>query len=291
MADAAAPMEAAGRASFASRLLLLLGVALVLFPSLRALVEQSWSSEAGMHGPITLATALWLIARRRKEITAIARPGSIPVVIAGLAFVVPSYIFGRAFDFLSIEASALLGMLTIAAYAHYGGAVLRKMWFVILYLGFLIPLPGWVIDELTAPLKTFASWAATGTLQALGYPILREGVTLWIMQYQLLVEDACAGLNSLMSLTAISLFYIYILHNASWRYALFLVLWIIPVAIFANIVRIIALVLVTYYFGDAAAQGFLHSTAGIVMFVVAVLGIFIIDSMIQRVARFRRRAA
>lgn len=291
MADSAVHPGASRQASLLMRFPLVLGLAFVALPTLRSLVEQTWSTEAGMHGPITLATAIWLIARRRQEIKAIARPGSLPIVIAGLLLCVPLYVVGRAFDFLSVEVSALLGLLAVAAYGYYGATALRRMWFVILYLGFLIPLPGWLIDQLTAPLKTFASWAATGTLQALGYPILREGVTLWIMQYQLLVEDACAGLNSLISLTAISLFYIYILHNASWRYSMFLILWIVPVAIFANIVRIMALVLVTYYFGDAAAQGFLHSTAGIVMFVMAVLGIFLIDSALQRLLRARKGAA
>lgn len=270
-----------------AQLPLLAGLALVVLPTLRSLIEQSWSTESGMHGPITLATGIWLIYRRRGELAALRRPGSLPLVVAALVLLVPLYIFGRAFDFLSIEVFAALGLLLVAAYSQFGMTVIRRFWFVALYLGFLIPLPGWLIDQITAPLKTFASWASTGVLHAMGYPILREGVTLWIMQYQLLVEDACAGLNSLISLAAISLFYIYISHNASWRYALFLTLWIVPVAIFANIVRIVALVLVTYYFGDAAAQGFLHSTAGLVMFVVAVLGIFLIDSAIQHVTRRR----
>ena len=118
-----------------------------------------------------------------------------------------------------------------------------------------------------------------------GYPIVRQGVTLYVAQYQLLVEDACAGLNSLVSLTAISLFYIYLLHNATWRYSLMLVAWIIPLAILANVIRIIILVLLTYHFGDAAAQGFLHSTAGLVMFATALLGIFLVDGVTQAVQR------
>jgi exosortase len=118
---------------------------------------------------------------------------------------------------------------------------------------------------------------------------VREGVTLYVAQYQLLVEDACAGLNSLISLTAISLFYIYILHNASWRYALFLMLWIIPVALLANLIRVMILVLITYHFGNAAAQGFLHSTAGLVMFASALLGIFLVDGLMTPVRKWLAR--
>jgi len=51
-------------------------------------------------------------------------------------------------------------------------------------------------------------------------------VTLYVAQFQLLVEDACSGMNSIVSLTSVSLFYIYLLHASSWRYALFLTFWI-----------------------------------------------------------------
>ena len=95
----------------------------------------------------------------------------------------------------------------------------------------------------------------------------------------------CAGLNSIVSLTAISLFYIYILHNASWRYSLLLFIWIIPAALFANFVRVVTLVLVTYHFGNAAAQGVFHTTPGLIMFVVALLSIFAIDKAMTPIRR------
>ena len=84
-------------------------------------------------------------------------------------------------------------------------------------------------------------------------------------------------MNSLVSLTSVSLFYIYLLHASSWRYALFLTCWILPIAILANIFRVLVLVLITYYWGNEAAQGFLHNSAGLAMFVAALLGIFAID--------------
>jgi exosortase len=195
------------------------------------------------------------------------------------------YTFARAFDFLSVEIASLAVVLVAVLYGYYGAEAVKRLWFPIVYLCFMIPLPLWFIDGVTAPLKEFVSWAASGLLELVGYPIVRQGVTLYVAQYQLLVEDACAGLNSLVSLTAISLFYIYLLHNATWRYSLMLVAWIIPLAILANVIRIIILVLLTYHFGDAAAQGFLHSTAGLVMFATALLGIFLVDGATQAVQR------
>src|SRR3546814_7999434 len=62
--------------------------------------------------------------------------------------------------------------------------------------------------------KTLVSAISADFMRGLGIPVYREGVTLYIAQYQLLVEDACAGMNSLIGLLSISLFYIYVLREA-----------------------------------------------------------------------------
>jgi exosortase B len=268
---------------------LFLGLAVLAIPTLIAVATGSWTGEAGVHGPIVLATGIWLFARRWKEMLSIQRPGRIGLVLAVLVPSLLLYTFGRAFDFLVFQALAFLGICVAVFYASFGAEAVRRMWFPILYLCFVVPLPNWVVTTLTAPMKEYVSYTATWLLSHAGYPIVREGVTLYVAQYQLLVEDACAGLNSLISLTAISLFYIYILHNASWRYALFLMLWIVPVALLANLVRVIILVLITYHFGNAAAQGFLHSTAGLVMFATSLLGIFLVDGVMSPVRRMLTR--
>lgn len=270
---------------------LLLGLAALLVPTLIAIATQSWTGEAGVHGPIVLATGIWLLARRWRELLSIRQPGHLGLTLAVLIPSLLVYTFGRALGFLALEALALLGVFVAAFYASFGLEAVKRMWFPIIYLLFVVPMPGWVITTLTAPMKEYVSSSATWLLSHAGYPIVREGVTLYVAQYQLLVEDACAGLNSLISLTAISLFYIYILHNASWRYALFLMLWIVPVALLANLVRVIILVLITYHFGNAAAQGFLHSTAGLVMFATALLGIFLVDGLMTPVRKLLTRKA
>jgi exosortase B len=262
-----------------------LGLALLGIPSLIRLGQEAWTTETGVHGPIVLATAIWLLYQAWPDVAALRRSGDRMIAAGGIVFFLLIYAFGRAFSFLSVEIAAFIGVMLSVAYLYLGFAVLRRFWFPILYLGFIVPFPGWLIDGITAPLKNYITYSATSLLDFAGYPIASQGVTLVVAQYQLLVEDACAGLNSIVSLTAISLFYIYILHNASWRYSLLLFVWIIPAALLANLVRVLALVLITYHFGNAAAQGFLHSTAGMIMFVVALLSIFAIDKLMTPIRR------
>jgi exosortase B len=259
---------------------LLLGAFVMLGPTLVSMARGPWSLESSVHGPIVVATGLWLILRRADDIRALMSPGSAAVTIAGLAIAVPAYVFGRAFDFISIEVSALLLAFLCVAHAYFGMKVVRMMWFPIFYLAFIIPIPGWILDTVTQPLKTFVSTVVTSGLAELGYPIARVGVTLYVAGYQLLVEDACAGLNSLVSLSAIGLFYIYMLRGSNWRYSMFMLLLVVPIAIAANCVRVAALVLITYHFGDAMAQGYLHNFAGMVTFTSALLFIFLVDKLL-----------
>jgi exosortase B len=262
---------------------LLLGIIAMTVPTFISLARGPWSLESGVHGPIVLATGLWLVFRRIPELKGKFVPGETWVTAAMLAVAVPLYAFGRAYDFISIEVAAWLLALVAVGYAYAGGAILRSMWFPIFYLAFIIPVPGWVLDVVTQPLKILVSEVVTFILSTAGYPIARIGVTLYVANYQLLVEDACAGLNSLVSLSAIGLFYVYMLRGSNWRYSLLLLALVVPIAIAANIVRVLALVLITYHFGDAAAQGYLHNSAGMVTFTSALLFIFLIDKLLTPV--------
>jgi exosortase len=263
--------------------LAVLGLLAMALPTLVSLARGPWSIESGVHGPIVLATGGWLIARRVAEIQAYMRPGNLQLALLGLGLAVPSYAFGRAFDFISIEVAALLLAFVSVGYAYFGVVVLRMLWFPIFYLGFLIPIPGWLLDTVTQPLKLLVSEVVTDTLSLVGYPVARVGVTIYVASYQLLVEDACAGLNSLVSLSAIGLFYVYMLRGSNWRYSMLLLALVVPIAIAANMIRVAALVLITYHFGNAAAQGYLHNFAGMVTFTSALLFIFLVDKILSPV--------
>lgn len=239
----------------------------------------SWSTEQGGHGPLVLATGLWLLWREMPRVWPLRQPGASSLAALLLVPCLLLYVVAHITGIIEIEGFALYGALLVAAYALLGGTVLRELWFPLFYLGFIFPPPDQAVAVITQPLKIGISAQAVNLLYALGYPIGSSGVSIQIAQYDLLVAAACAGLNSIISLTAICLFYIYVRHQANWRYAALLMLTIIPIAIFANFIRVILLILITYYFGDAAAQGFAHDFAGLVMFLVSVLTIFAIDAL------------
>src|SRR5436190_1032507 len=281
--DATATLQASDtRQAWLRHWPLLLGLVALSISTIATLGQQVWSREEGAHGPIILATGAWLLWRQASSFVENKRPSSIWLTLAVVIPALALFIFGRAFDFISLETAGVFAVGLAMLYSVFGFAALWKNWFPLFYLGFLIPPPGWLVDQMTAPLKQFVSQVSTDAMSAVGLPIAREGVTIRVAQYQLLVEDACSGMNSLIGLTAISVFYIYLLRGSSIRYAGILTLFVIPIAIVGNIGRIIVLILLTYFFGDEVAQGFAHQAAGIFLFTVDLLLVFLVDSILAR---------
>jgi exosortase len=134
-----------------------------------------------------------------------------------------------------------------------------------------------VVAAVTQPIKIAISEMTVSLLHTLGYPVASSGVNIYIGQYQLLVAAACAGLNSIVTLGALCLFYVYLRHRSNFVAFVVISVAAIPIAMFSNFVRVLALVLITYYFGESAAQGFVHDFAGLLMFAVALLTVFAID--------------
>ncbi len=261
--------------------ILVLGIMAIALPTFTAVATNSWSTEQGAHGPIILATGLWLLARQWPARADQNPPKSPYAAMGAMVLCLAAYVLFRITQIVEFEGFAMFGVFLCLLYAIIGGRAMRTMWFPLFYLAFALPPPDQVIAAVTQPLKIFISRVAIDVLYAVGYPIGGEGVVMQIGQYQLLVAAACSGLNSLITLFALSLFYVYLRHRLQVRYAMLLIAIVIPIAIFANFVRVIILVLITYYAGEAAAQGFIHNFAGLAMFAVAMSCIFLVDLVLH----------
>ena len=78
------------------------------------------------------------------------------------------------------------------------------------------------------------------------------------------------------------------MHHKSWLHNGLILASLLPIAFCANIVRVLILVLVTYHFGDAAGQGFMHGYSGMVLFIVALIVILLLDAILGRVIKSRK---
>src|SRR5262249_15509330 len=158
--------------------------------------------------------------------------------------------------------------------------VFRILAFPIGFLIFSVPVPDTIIVAATVPLKVFISNSVTEVLYALGYPVAQNGVMIMIGSYQLLVKDACSGMNSIFALSAIGLFYVYVFRWDSKIRGLILLAMIVPITILANFIRVMALVLIAYYGGIELIDGILHDLTGIGLFIVAIILMFLADGVL-----------
>jgi len=263
---------------------------LVLFvPTYIDLSHTLWNTEEYAHGPMLAAVILWLMWRERQAL--LDDRDSQKWVFGALLVAIGAamYSVGRSQDILQFEVGAQVPILAGVLLATKGPRTLRRYAFPLFMLVFLVPLPGILVDWLTAPLKQYISEIAEFGLYNAGYPVARNGVMLAIGQYQVLVADACSGLHSLFTLSAIGMLYVYLMGYRNWWHNGILVASILPIAFFANVVRVIILVLVTFHFGDSAGQGFIHSIAGWVMFVVALASLFMFDNLARWLIRDRMK--
>jgi len=269
---------------------LVLGVLALYVPTYIDLANNLWQTEEQGHGPLIAAVTGWLLWQARDGILASPDKPSRALGFAVLAFGLLLYIFGRSQDILLFEVGSQIVVLAAVLLIGRGTAALRVCWFPLLFLVFMVPLPGSFVDALTNPLKRHVSEIAEQLLYFAGYPIARSGVTLTIGPYQLLVADACSGLHSMYSLSALGLLYLHLMKHGSLVRNALLTSAILPIAFGANVVRVIFLVLVTFYLGDEAGQGFLHGFAGMVLFVAALGLLFVLDSLLGLVFRRRKEA-
>lgn len=265
------------------------GLLVLYVPTFFDLATGLWSTESYAHGPIILALSLWLIARQWPMMLQASegKSGSIagwPLFVFGLLL----YIIGRSQGILLFEIASFIVLLAAILLIVRGGGAMKALWFPFFFMCFMIPLPGAIVDVVTMPMKMAVSYATEHLLFWAGYSISRSGVILQIGQYQLLVADACAGLQTLLTLEALGLFYLNVVRHTSPFRNIALATLIVPISFTANVIRVITLTLITYYFGDAAGQGFLHGFAGMALFLSALLLIIGLDIALQTIEKHRQ---
>ncbi|SHM85365.1 exosortase V [Bradyrhizobium lablabi] len=249
-------------------------------PTIRGLIDGPWQTEQEGHGPLIIAASLWLVWQSRDQLRTVKLS---PAPIVGwvcLALGLFLMFLARTQDILPVEAFSIIPVITGCVLLSAGWPTLRILVFPIGFLIFAVPVPDWMIDAATVPLKVFISDSVTRILYAAGFPVAQNGVMIMIGSYQLLVKDACSGMNSIFALSAIGVFYAYAFRWQEKVRSVILLLSIIPITIAANFIRVITLVLIAYYGGPDMLEGAVHDLTGIGLFVVAVILLFLLDGIL-----------
>ena len=205
------------------------------------------------------------------------------ILIVGLSL----YVVGTAgAEYFTARFSLVVVILGVSLYLG-GPKIARQIWFPIAFLVFMIPIPYVIYYALTFPLQLFSTKTTVFLLHLIGLNVIRQGnVIILPSNYSLDVEEACSGLRSLISLSALGAAFAYLTQRTFWKRVV-LFISSIPIAIGANIFRVFITAMCAYLISPKLAEGFLHKFSGVMVFIIALLFLFVLGGILRWSGRKR----
>lgn len=260
--------------------LLILFLALLYSKIVFGMVSDWYHDENYSHGFLVPFIAGYLLYQRRAALReAMIRPDSLGlfVFVAGVLQLLLGWL---STEYFTMRSSLITVLCGVTLY-WYGRDVFRVLRAPLLYLLLMVPIPYIIYDSVAFPLKLFVTKVSVWALKLMGVVVWREGNILMFPNITLEVADACSGLRSIMSLLALSVAFALLFHK-SLRNRLIIVGLTIPLAIVCNMLRVIGTGFLAQFFGAAAAEGFFHEFAGLLVFLTAVLVLFGVGVFLRR---------
>ena len=249
--------------------LLLLGgcVLWATWPALAAMADRWARDPRYAHGYFVPAFALALLWMRRSLVKEVEPRGS----TWGLVAVIMGSALQLAGGYYRIEwfaGLALLPYLAGLAMVFGGWRFLGWAWPSIAFLAFMVPLPWRIETAVGPPLQYLATTASTYVLQTLGLMAFAEGFVIQVNDNKIGVVEACNGLSMLMTFIALSTAMAMVVTRPLLD-RLVLIASSVPVALLANIFRIVLTGVLHEAVGGHASSTFYHDLAGWVMMPMA----------------------
>ena len=256
---------------------------LIYVPVLLDLVENWYMDANYSHGFLIPIISGYLIWRKRESLfntkTSSSTFGLWIVALAMLVFIIGN----AASEYFTVRLSLVLAIFGVVLYM-LGEEIVKKSWFEIAFLLFMIPIPYVVYFSATFPMQILASKVTVVLLDILGMPVIRQGNIIHLPNQSLEVVEACSGLRSLVSLLAMGAIFAYATQK---RFTAKIILFLstIPIAILGNVFRVFITSLLVYTADVNVTDEPLHSIMGALVFVIALILLFIFGGILKRVFR------
>jgi exosortase len=253
-----------------------------LYSSILFHLVKAWDDPNFSHGFIVPVFSLYVLWQERSKLAGLSRQPSswgLPIIVFSLAVLVVGVLGAELF----LSRVSLLLLIAGLVVFFYGWQYFRAVLFPWAFLFLMVPVPQIALSQVTFPLQLFASRCAAAALPLFDVPVLRVGNILALAAMRLEVVEACSGIRSLLSLIALAIIYGYFTETRVWiRIALVIVS--VPIAIFANALRIVGTGLIVQYWDPSKADGFYHLFQGWLIFVVSLLLLYTVHQLLRKLA-------
>jgi exosortase len=184
----------------------------------------------------------------------------------------------------------LAGMFTLLC----GTTALRRYWFSFFFLIFMVPLPIALYSKIASPLQLLASRVASTVMNTTGVPVLCEGNRMTLPGgLQLFVAEACSGMRQLTGFLALTTAVAYLTTRPIW-YRVIIMLSALPIALSANIARVMLTGYIMHLINPQFALGTYHTVEGLLMMGFGLLLLHcecvVLDLIFEMVVRKRSRS-
>jgi exosortase len=166
-----------------------------------------------------------------------------------------------------LSAVALLIALPGLSLLFLGVPRTRAILFPLAFLSFALPIPLAFTEQIHYQLRLIVTAATAAVVPFFGIPVFVEGTTVHMPRGAVEIADACSGFSTLYASIAVACLTAYSARSARRR-ALVL-LSAIPLAIGANVLRVIGLVLLVVWQGSGILDTFVHPLSGMLTFAMA----------------------
>jgi exosortase D (VPLPA-CTERM-specific) len=226
-----------------------------------------WGMEEFSHGYLIPFISAYLIWQRRNLLRSLEFTGSwagVIVVAAGIALDVA----GRLASLYTIQHLALLVVIYGLVLSLTGGKAIKILAAPLGVLVFMIPLPNFILQALSADLQLISSTLGVWLIRLTGVSVFLEGNVIDLGNYRLEVAEACSGLRYLLPLMTLA-FLMSCFFRAPWWKRTVLFLSSVPITLVMNSLRIAAIGVMVDRAGPSMAEGLLHQVQGWMVFMLS----------------------
>jgi exosortase D (VPLPA-CTERM-specific) len=258
----------------------------IFYDGLKELVKVWGEKEEYSYGYLIPFIALFLVWQKKDRLQRISFPGTwwgVFLTFLGIGF----FVVGSLGTFYHIIQYSFLIVLTGAVLSFTGRQGFRVLWIPLLFLFFMIPLPGFVLAKISTELQLMSSQIGVWVIRSFGISVFLEGNVIDLGTMKLQVVEACSGLRYLFPLMTLAFIAAYFYREKFWKRAV-IFLSSIPITIFMNSFRIGAIGVLVEYWGKSMAEGFLHDFEGWAVFMACTAMLVLEMWLLTRVGGNRR---
>lgn len=251
----------------------------IFWPVYPEMVHTWLNNPNNSHGMLVPLISAFFVWNKREELLR-AEAGSsnwgLAILAASMLLYILAYTGQVAVASRLMIVTSLIGLVLY----NYGREIFGLLKFPLIYLVFMIPIPVSIYNLVAFPLQLFATKVSHFLISLMQIPVYREGNMLYFVQTQLEVAEACSGLRSMMAFVMLSVLFAYLMRG--WGRRIILVASAIPLAIFANIVRVTGTGVLAHFYGGKVARGFLHEFSGLAVFAFGFVLLFLVYWLLNK---------